>query len=202
MRSAFFGDICGAEILQATNFDASILWIVTYWISIVLPQSWRSSWTVAGITIVRVKCTIEHGRNCSLVVESQFCGFGIIRFARNSTVFCKQSGSHCRSCTKTNPHLNPLPLAKGRGERYTRALYNDEVMTLGDMCAFCRPIAKNVAKNLSRHPRLTCRNRSSFRNYTPCYRSSGNSFRSSHSSACPPRNRLCKWRLLGSKTRS
>src|SRR5206468_9497994 len=111
--------------------------------------------------------------------------------------FCKQSGSHCRSCTKTNPHLNPLPLAKGRGERYTRALYNDEVITLGDTCGFCRPIAKNVVKNLRRHPRLTFSKCNSFRNCTLYHRSLGNSYPSFDNSACLPRNRLCKSRPSG-----
>src|SRR6266581_6318258 len=41
------------------------------------------------------------------------CGFGIIRFAKNSTASCKRSGLCCRSGARRIPHLNPLPLAKG-----------------------------------------------------------------------------------------
>jgi very-short-patch-repair endonuclease len=45
------------------------------------------------------------------------CDFGIIRFGRNSTAFYKRSGLHYESSTKANPHLNPLPLAKGEANQ-------------------------------------------------------------------------------------
>ena len=111
--SAFFGGICRTEILRATNFAVSIRWTATSWISIARPQSSRSNWTVAGITIVSDKFAIEFGRNFWLARGSSYCGFGIIRFARNSTASCKRSGLRCRSGVRRNPHLNPLPLAKG-----------------------------------------------------------------------------------------
>jgi hypothetical protein len=111
--SAFFGGISATEILQATNFVVSIRWTATSWIFIVRPRSLRSNWMAAGITIVRVKFAIEHGQNFLLVRASLCCGFGIIRFARNSTASCERSGLCCRSGARRNPHLNPLPLAKG-----------------------------------------------------------------------------------------
>jgi very-short-patch-repair endonuclease len=48
--------------------------------------------------------------------------FGIIRFARNSTASCKPSGLRCRSDAGRNPHLNPLPLAKGEASFLVRYL--------------------------------------------------------------------------------
>jgi hypothetical protein len=111
--SALFGGICGTEILQATNFDVSIQSAVTSWISIVRPQSSRSNWTVVGITIAPDRFAIERDRNFWLATGSLCSDFGIIRFARNSTASCKRSGLRCRSAARRNPHLNPLPLAKG-----------------------------------------------------------------------------------------
>src|SRR5437867_11901470 len=68
---------------------------------------------MAGITIVSDKFAIEFGRNFWLARGSSYCGFGIIRFARNSTASCKRSGLRCRSGVCRNTHLNLLPLAKG-----------------------------------------------------------------------------------------
>jgi very-short-patch-repair endonuclease len=48
------------------------------------------------------------------VMGSLCCGFGIIRFARNSTASCKPSGLRCRSGARRNPHHNPLPVVKAR----------------------------------------------------------------------------------------
>jgi len=120
--SAFFGGICGTEILQATNFDVSIRWTATSWISIVRSQSSRSNWTVVVITIVSHKFEIELGRNFWLARGSLCCGFGIIKFARNSTASCKRSGLRCRSGACRNPHLNPLPSAKGEASYLVRYL--------------------------------------------------------------------------------
>jgi hypothetical protein len=128
--SAFFGGISATEILQATNFVVSIRWTATSWIFIVRPRSLRSNWMAAGITIVRVKFAIEHGQNFLLVRASLCCGFGIIRFARNSTASCERSGLCCRSGARRNPHLNPLPLAKGEASFlvwYLRSLIQDGI---------------------------------------------------------------------------
>jgi len=120
--SAFFGGICGTEIFQATNFDVSIRWTATSWISIVRSQSSRSNWTVVAITIVSHKFEIELGRNFWLARGSLCCGFGIIKFARNSTASCKQSGLRCRSSACRNPHLSPLPSARGEASYLVRYL--------------------------------------------------------------------------------
>jgi hypothetical protein len=61
--SVFFGDICGTEILRATNFAVSIRSTTTSWISIVRAQSWLSNWTAADITTVQGKFAIEHGQD-------------------------------------------------------------------------------------------------------------------------------------------
>jgi len=100
---------------------------------------------------VRARFAIGLDPNCLLVVESLCCGFGIIRFDRNSTAFYKQFALPCKSGAKINPHLNPLPLAKGRGDHYTHTLYRSEVITLRHMFAVRSPIAKNVAKNFTRN---------------------------------------------------
>ena len=104
--------------MQATNFAVSTRWTAISWISIVRPQSSRSNWTVAGITIVADKFAIERDRNFLLAKGSSCCGFGIIRFAKNSTASCKRSGLHCRSGARRIPHLNPLPLAKGERQAF------------------------------------------------------------------------------------
>src|SRR5947199_6571207 len=59
------------------------------------------------------KFAIECARSSSLRKESLCYGSGIIRFAESSIAFCEQSGLHCRSDSKRNPHLKPLPFAKG-----------------------------------------------------------------------------------------
>ena len=118
--SAFCGVICGTEILRATNFAVSIHWTATSWISIVRPQSSRSNWMAAGITIAPDKFATERGQNFWLAKGSLRCGFGIIKFARNSTASCKRSGPHWRSAARRKRHLNPLPCQRKR-----RALERD-----------------------------------------------------------------------------
>jgi hypothetical protein len=118
-RSALFGGIYGTEILQATNFAVSIHSTATFWISIVRSQSLRSNWTVVGVTIAPDEFTIERGRNFWLAKGSLCGGFGIIKFARDSTASCRRSGLRCRSDVRRNPHLNPLPLAKGEATFYS-----------------------------------------------------------------------------------
>lgn len=63
MLNASFGDICAIEILQATNFDVSILLIAISSISTVRPQRSPSNWTAADITTVMDKFMIKRGRN-------------------------------------------------------------------------------------------------------------------------------------------
>jgi hypothetical protein len=119
--SASFGNTYAIEISQATNFVANIRSMVTYWISIVPTQSWPSNWTAEDTTTVRVKFTIEHGRNSWIGMESLCCDSGIIRFAKSLTACCERSGSHSSSHRKTIPHLHPLPLGKGEA-RFTSHL--------------------------------------------------------------------------------
>ncbi len=131
--SALFGGICGTEILPATNFAVSIRWTATSWISIVRPQSSRSNWTVADITTVADKFAIERGRNFWLARGSLCCGFGIIRFAKNSTASCKRSGLRCRSGACRIPHLNPLPLAKGEASFWSVLAIADSRRKRGEL---------------------------------------------------------------------
>ena len=104
------------------KFRVSIHSAVTSWISIVRPQSSRSNWTVVGITTAPDRFAIERDRNLWLEKGSLCSDFGIIRFARNSTASCKRSGLRCRSDAGRNPHLNPLPLAKGEASFLVRYL--------------------------------------------------------------------------------
>ncbi len=113
-----------------------------YSISIVRPQSLRSSWTAAATTIVSDKSAIERAQNSWLVRGSSCCGFGIIRYARSSKACCKRSGLRCRSGARRNPHLNPLPLPKGEA-------------------SFIRTVTLHAGRdyNVTRAPRLSRRRR-------------------------------------------
>ena len=65
------------------------------------------------ITIIESKFAMRGGRNLWPVRELLCCDSGIIRFDKSWTACCDQSGWHSKSASKTNPHLNPLPLQKG-----------------------------------------------------------------------------------------
>jgi very-short-patch-repair endonuclease len=58
-------------------------------------------------------------RSSSRTKELQSSDFGIIKFAKNSTVCCKQYGLRSTSKPAEIPHLSPLPLSKGEAN-FTR----------------------------------------------------------------------------------
>src|SRR5438552_5380534 len=79
-------------------------------ISTVRLRSSRSNGMAADITTVVGRCEHKGERSSSRTKDWQSSDFGIIKFAKNSTVCCKQDGLPSKRKPAEIPHLNPLPL--------------------------------------------------------------------------------------------
>src|ERR1700686_2459955 len=95
--SEFFGDICGTATSRAISSVRNTRLILTHSISTVRLRSSRSNWMAVDITTVVGRCEIKGERSSSRTKELQSSDFGTIKFAKNSTVCCKQYGLRSKS---------------------------------------------------------------------------------------------------------
>src|SRR5438477_9458107 len=111
--SESYGVTFAIDNSKAGNFDDNIRWI-----AIAPKRAVRLSSMVAA-TISRPKSrSIRHAQGFLRAKIFRFCDFGIMRSAKSWTASWKQFGQ--RWSNEENPHLNHLPLRKGRGKRLSQ----------------------------------------------------------------------------------
>jgi hypothetical protein len=135
--SEFSGAACEIGSSQITNSGDNIPLTVIPSISIALKRTLPLNLTVADTNACDTKYTIESELKFWRAKKSWCYDFGIIKYARNSTAFFKQSGLRWRNAVHTIPHLNPLPLRKGEATflpRFAPYLKNRAAAFSGPRC--------------------------------------------------------------------